>query len=272
MGGGNLGRLRRVNMRVQNSIYGNQSFPSMTTVTSTEIIDLTSSPTQLQKPISSDLSDIQLLDGVDSQVNNLPQKEKDQQKGKDFEDGELMEATKNPSQGDKQRRTIKKPRRDRHRSRSRERGKASTGRSGRGESRRGESSREHRTRRRSLSRDRLSPPSRRRSHSPGRRKHHQSRSPEVRPDDDSPLFYIDVKPVPVPEQVIQKDTTTNTTSSNLETHTLALLLPTHVSVMASDVIPVEIHSPTNSNHDENEDDYIDYLDYDDDRRVGHTYF
>ncbi|KAK0468352.1 uncharacterized protein EV420DRAFT_460559 [Desarmillaria tabescens] len=88
---------------------------------------------------------------------------------------------------------------------------------------------------------------RRRSRSP------PSRSPE--PLDDSKLFYFDLDPVPLPN-VVQK---AEKAGDSEEGGPSKLLLPSHVQVLGS--VPVEILPPSPS--DSENEDYIDYLDYDD---------
>ncbi|KAJ3523629.1 hypothetical protein NM688_g8695 [Phlebia brevispora] len=91
--------------------------------------------------------------------------------------------------------------------------------------------------------------------------------------DDPPLFFIDEEPAEIPinaKPVTQPsvDKPVETKPQTEEEHS-ALLLPAHVIVFedAGDV-PLEIIPPPPVDSDD--DDYIDYLDYDDDRRAPGT--
>ncbi|KII94762.1 hypothetical protein PLICRDRAFT_47774 [Plicaturopsis crispa FD-325 SS-3] len=97
--------------------------------------------------------------------------------------------------------------------------------------------------------------SRRRERSPAQRR--RSRSP-VR-DDGASLFFIDDKPLPVPDAVKPSDPSSSRVNANSD-----LLLPAHVSVLGSGtngLAPVEIQPP--SDVDSEEDDFIEFLDTDD---------
>lgn len=93
----------------------------------------------------------------------------------------------------------------------------------------------------------------------------RSRSPES-----PPLFFVDNHPAeipsnarpPVPPAIAQA----KPAESKGDEEGPSLLLPPHVFILEGDVdIPVEILPPPPADSDE--DDYIEYLDYDDDRRV-----
>ncbi|KAK0486956.1 hypothetical protein EDD18DRAFT_1192592 [Armillaria luteobubalina] len=73
------------------------------------------------------------------------------------------------------------------------------------------------------------------------------------PLDDSQLFFLDLEPVAV-QSVAEK-----TTKVDEEGGSPKLLLPSHVQVLGS--VPVEILPPSST--DSGDEDYIDYLDYDD---------
>lgn len=94
-----------------------------------------------------------------------------------------------------------------------------------------------------------SPATKRRSHSPPRRR---TSSPQL-PDNAADIFFIDIKPVPLPPAA-QYSASSGPADEN---QTAKLLLPAHVSVFGT--VPVEILPPV----DPDEDDYIEYLDYDD---------
>jgi protein AIR1/2 len=92
-------------------------------------------------------------------------------------------------------------------------------------------------------------------------KHHsrspRQSSPPRSPTDTTPLFFVDVEPVPIPAAHILDPSTVPDELGD------KLLLPAHVSIFG--LAPVEI-LPT-SNTDLDDEDYIEYLDYDD-RKVG----
>ncbi|KAG6854799.1 hypothetical protein C0991_001226 [Blastosporella zonata] len=76
------------------------------------------------------------------------------------------------------------------------------------------------------------------------------------------IFFIDVEPVPLPAAVLFPSTSTATRETSNE-----LLLPVHVSVFGAE--PAEILAPERGELD---DDYIDYLDFDDSSRNIARYF
>ncbi|RDB22705.1 Protein air1 [Hypsizygus marmoreus] len=96
---------------------------------------------------------------------------------------------------------------------------------------------------------------RRRSYSP----HRQKTPPSKEPD----LFFIDIQPAPLPPTAIFKPTSDDAPETPVHT----LLLPAHVSVFGAE--PVEILPPSSADLDE--EDYIEYLDFDD-RKDIHRYF
>lgn len=198
-----------------------------------EIIDLTT-----KSPLRSPIPDhVQPVDESAPKSRSRRRKGKQSASAVVAEDGELLEAPSNVK-------TVKKPHRHRSRSRSRDRDTPA---------------KDTRRDRRRRERDRNSPP-RRRSHSPEQRHRKRDRSPSVNGAEDTPIFFVDIKPVAVSENLLPKPSTSSEPAVDL-------ILPAHVSVVGSNVVAVEIHSPTNSDLAENEDDYINYLDYDDDRRV-----
>ncbi|KAH9948756.1 hypothetical protein B0H21DRAFT_731833 [Amylocystis lapponica] len=110
----------------------------------------------------------------------------------------------------------------------------------------------------------------RRSRSPDRRRRDQN--PPRSPAKEIPLFFEDVKPSEVPASTKLKVQTSESVDAvvtekvSVVEETPALLLPGHVSVFGQDgVDPIEILPPPSSASDD--EDYIDYLDYDDDRRA-----
>ncbi|KAF7983908.1 hypothetical protein HWV62_18282 [Athelia sp. TMB] len=104
-------------------------------------------------------------------------------------------------------------------------------------------------------------PSRNRSHSPGSRRlsgaRRRSRSPNAQ-DDFSSLFYVDVLPQPLPSSTA---IAVEDTSAPAEPK---LLLPNHVSIIESESIEI-IRPPT---LDQDENDFIEYLDYNDEIQGG----
>jgi hypothetical protein len=229
---GNLLRLRRVNIegvcpKAESSSTSGQM----------KVIDLTSSP-RSPRPAPVDTPEAQLIEPAEPPQKSRSRRRKQKQAASVVEEGEVAE--------EEPVKTTKKPRQKRSRSRSREREPAK-------ETRRDKRRREHQSR----DRDRKSPP-RRRSRSPEPRRRDRERSP-LKTVDDTQLFFVDTKPVPVPENLTAKPSTSSAPISDL-------ILPAHVAVVGSNVVAVEIHSSVNA-EEENEDDYIDYLDYDDDRRV-----
>lgn len=108
------------------------------------------------------------------------------------------------------------------------------------------------------------------------------RTPSPRPkmkDKFSDLFYVDVKPAQVPDSVKPKVAEVGA-AENLAATTSAeilepnkLLLPEHVSVFGlgqSGEGPVEIIGPATPGSKEDEDDFIEYLDYDDRSKVRYS--
>ncbi|OBZ70099.1 hypothetical protein A0H81_09792 [Grifola frondosa] len=107
----------------------------------------------------------------------------------------------------------------------------------------------------------------RRSRSRDKRRHDKEPSkPSIK---DDALFFEDVKPaeVPIAAHLVVAPTVNVVEGTSTSTSTNPpLLLPPHVSVFGEDgVDPVEIHAPSPPGSDE--EDYIEYLDYDDDRRA-----
>ncbi|THH29387.1 hypothetical protein EUX98_g4805 [Antrodiella citrinella] len=111
-------------------------------------------------------------------------------------------------------------------------------------------------------------PSSRRSRSP----EHKRGDTSTTQDSVSSLFFVDVKPadipiavkIPISSQPIPSGSGSNNSEADKATK---LLLPAHVLLADTNGdAPLEILPP--SPLDSDEDDYIDYLDYDDDRRAG----
>ncbi|KAI0371528.1 hypothetical protein BV20DRAFT_1120573 [Pilatotrama ljubarskyi] len=124
-------------------------------------------------------------------------------------------------------------------------------------------------------RDREGDRSRRRSHSRERSK----RKREHIPEPSAPLFFEDVTPADVPGTVKPEEnvagpskpaqlTNSTTSAGSSEKSEKDLLLPAHVLVVEGeeDADTSELKVPTPEGSDDDED-YIDYLDYDDDRRA-----
>ncbi|KAI0737683.1 hypothetical protein C8Q80DRAFT_1222737 [Daedaleopsis nitida] len=118
---------------------------------------------------------------------------------------------------------------------------------------------------------------RRRSRSRERKRDRNRRKRDRSPQEEVPLFFEDAQPAEIPAALKPESAAgpsnsnpqPTTTNSDPEPSTAAgLLLPTHVSVAegaeASDESPLHVPSPEGSDDD---GDYIDYLDYDDDRRA-----
>ena len=128
-----------------------------------------------------------------------------------------------------------------------------------------------------------SPPSRRRSHSPEskrRVREDPSPTPKTKPPTTPPdLFYIDVSPSEIPISsraalpispikpvITEKSEEKEQDKEKGENEVSKLLLPIHVTVVGdNEVVPIEIlpSAPIDSE----DEDYIEYLEYDDDRRV-----
>ncbi|KAI0784851.1 hypothetical protein C8Q75DRAFT_372465 [Abortiporus biennis] len=86
------------------------------------------------------------------------------------------------------------------------------------------------------------------------------------------LFFVDTIPLEIPTPVKTKSSADTVSGAPINADEQAddapLLLPAHVSVIGENAngIPIEIISPPAPNA--GEEDYIEYLDYDDDRRAG----
>lgn len=107
----------------------------------------------------------------------------------------------------------------------------------------------------------------RRSRSPDRRNRDKDILQSSAEDDCASLFYIDVKPAELQANAQLPDSKLSDGRDKLAEEEPALLLPAHVSVFSENgVDPAEILPP--SNLDAEDESYIEYLDYDDDRRVG----
>lgn len=114
-------------------------------------------------------------------------------------------------------------------------------------------------------------PSRERDIGRSGRSRHRSRSPRSNVDD---LFVVDVLPVQIqaslklPEPV-EDSTDTKSVLPNL-TNSAKLLLPAHVSVFGprgDGAGPVDIIRPPTPDSEEEKEDFIEYLDYDDGLKV-----
>lgn len=134
----------------------------------------------------------------------------------------------------------------------------------------------YRDRDRERRRDRSPPPSRRRSRSPERRRRgREDRTPEPTSSKpttnaDLPLFYVDTDLVEMPissrPSIIVKPDPSKEDAEKERNDPPQLLLPLHVTIVGDDdIAPVEILPPAPL--DSESEDYIEYLDYDDDRRV-----
>ncbi|KAH7914314.1 hypothetical protein BJ138DRAFT_1057110 [Hygrophoropsis aurantiaca] len=94
-----------------------------------------------------------------------------------------------------------------------------------------------------------------------------SNGTQLEPTDEPGLFFFDATPVPVPETAKLSDEHEQPTPSGGESD--ALLLPAHVSILHTTIngaIPVQILPPETPDSDE--DDYIEYLDYEDRKAPG----
>ncbi|KAI0920785.1 hypothetical protein AcW1_005039 [Taiwanofungus camphoratus] len=109
----------------------------------------------------------------------------------------------------------------------------------------------------------------RRSRSPDRRNRDKDILQSSAEDDGASLFYIDVKPAELQANAQLPDSKLSDGGDKLAEEEPALLLPAHVSVFSENgVDPAEILPP--SNLDAEDESYIEYLDYDDDRRAPGT--
>ena len=126
------------------------------------------------------------------------------------------------------------------------------------------------SRERQADRNRI-PPSRRRSHSPEPRR--RSPSPRLR-GNFTDLFYVDVLPAQVSVSVKptipgEKRPDSDCATNNEMDHS-KLLLPEHVSVFGvgeNGAGPVEIIGPPTPKSGDEDEDFIEYLDYDDRNKV-----
>ncbi|CCM03346.1 uncharacterized protein FIBRA_05475 [Fibroporia radiculosa] len=111
---------------------------------------------------------------------------------------------------------------------------------------------------------------RRRERSPAPRRRNMAPPSSKRENENAPIFYIDVQKTEMSGSLTK--TTTSIAYSEKENERTqvdppVLILPSHVSVFSGNgVDPVQILSPPHEEGDE-EDNYIEYLDYDDDRRA-----
>ena len=165
--------------------------------------------------------------------------------------------------------------RDRYRDRERDRGGDRGGdlRKDR-ERRRSRSPRREREQERDRDGDRPRRRSRSRERERERERRKRKREKEKAPESDAQLFFEDVTPTEVPGTGRPSEPVagpSNLATSGSDVHSQSdngLLLPAHVSLTENgedaDGGPLKVPTPEGSDDDE---DYIDYLDYDDDRRV-----
>ena len=193
-------------------------------------------------------------------------------------DGEEQTDRKQQQQGgerrlDKER--AERRERDRYRDRERDRGGERGGdpRKDR-ERKKSRSPRREREQERDRDGDRPRRRSRSRERERERERRKRKREKEKAPESDAQLFFEDVTPTEVPGTGRPSEPVagpSNLATPGSDVHSQAdngLLLPAHVSLTENgedtDGGPLKVPTPEGSDDDE---DYIDYLDYDDDRRV-----